>query len=249
MEKQGPLRTLKLTLAYDGTDFHGWARQPGLRTVEGALSEACVRVLRSAFELVGASRTDRGVHALGQVASLETRSPMPCRRLLKALNSVLPEDPSVLRVEEAPPGFNARFAARAKLYRYRILASPTPHPLERRYSWHVPFPLDEARMSEGGAALVGTHDYASFARADEERSTVRTLLTVDVARSASIITIDVRGDGFLHNMVRAIAGTLVEVGRGRFEVAAVRGILAARDRSAAGPTAPAHGLFLVEVVY
>ena len=251
------MRTLKLTVRYDGTDFHGWQVQPGLRTVQGVLAEACARILRHEVKPAGAGRTDAGVHAQGQVASLETESPHPCEKILGGLNAVLPDDVSVGTVEEVEAGFNARFSARSKWYRYRILAVRSRDPIEHRYAWHVPSSLDVERMQFAASGLCGTHDFRSFARQsaresapdEPERSTVRTLYSVDASRVGNIMTLDVRGDGFLYNMVRTIAGTLVEVGRGKRPVTFPADALAARDRSAAGPTAPPQGLFLMEVHY
>lgn len=243
------MRTLKLTLEYDGTDFHGWQMQPGRRTVQGTLAEACARILRHDVEPVGAGRTDAGVHARGQVASLETTSALEPRRLLRGLNAALPEDVAVVAVEDAPAGFHARFSAKGKWYRYRIHQSAIPSPLEARFSHRVPFALDVARMRAAATPLLGTHDFRGFARRADPRPGIRTLFSVDISESRSIIEIDVKGDGFLYNMVRAIAGTLIEVGRGARPIDACETVLAARDRAAAGPTVPAKGLFLMEVCY
>jgi tRNA pseudouridine38-40 synthase len=251
------VRTLKLTLRYDGTDFHGWQVQPGRRTVQGVLAEACARILRHEVVPTGAGRTDAGVHALGQVASLETPCAHACEKIRGGLNAVLPDDVAVSAVEDVEAGFSARFSARWKHYRYRILGTRDRDPLERRTAWHVPFPLDVERMHEAARGLVGEHDFRCFARhvdrnlapGEAARSTVRTLFSVDAARAGHIISLDVRGDGFLYNMVRAIAGTLVEVGRGARPVEFAGEALAARERAAAGPTAPPQGLFLMEVGY
>ncbi len=243
------MRTLKLKLEYDGTAFSGWQAQPGRRTVQGVLAEACARILRHEVRVVGAGRTDAGVHARGQVASLRTESALAPERVLRGLNAILPEDVAVLSVEEAPPDFDARFSARAKWYRYRIHNSPVPSPLERMFSHHVRFELDLDRMRAAARPLVGTHDFRGFAREADERPTVRTLFSVDVNRRATIIEIDVRGDGFLYNMVRAIAGTLIEVGRGKKAIDACEAVLSTGERAVAGPTVPPQGLFLMEVIY
>ncbi len=252
-EPEAEARTIKLTLQYDGTDFSGWQAQPGRRTVQGVLAAAIARVLRAPAEgLTGAGRTDAGVHALGQVASFVTsRAAVAPSRLVRALNGVLPEDVSVSSAEEVPAGFSARFSARAKWYRYRIWDAPAPNALERRTSHHVhQGPLDEAAMRAAASVLVGTHDFRSFWReAIPSASAVRTVFSLDVSRAASILTLDVTGDGFLYAMVRAIAGTLVDVGRGKTSPADVDAILSARDRGAAGPTLPPRGLFLMRVDY
>jgi tRNA pseudouridine38-40 synthase len=244
-------RTLKLTIEYDGTDFSGWQVQPGRRTVQGVLAAACATILRHecAPPPVGAGRTDAGVHARGQVATLATLSALPCARILRGLNGVLPEDVSVVAAEDAPEGFDARFSAKGKWYRYTIHQGEPPRALLRRTSAHVHFALDAARMRAAASALVGTHDFRGFAREADERSTVRTLFSVDVTAAGSIIEVDVKGDAFLYNMVRAIAGTLMDVGRGKRPVGACEAVLAAKDRASAGPTAPARGLCLMEVFY
>jgi tRNA pseudouridine38-40 synthase len=244
------VKVLKLTLEYDGTDFSGWQAQPGRRTVQAVLEEAAATIFRHRTSAEGAGRTDAGVHALGQVASIETASELPAAKVLRALNGVLPEDVAVRAVEEAPAGFHARFSARAKHYRYRILTSNVRAPLEARFAWHCHHALDEMRMQHAADLLVGPHDFRAFAREPDARSsTCRTLYALDVRRAGTILTVDVKGDGFLYNMVRALAGTLVEVGRGRLTPGEVSDILAARERQAAGPTLPPQGLFLVEVVY
>lgn len=242
-------RILKITLEYDGTDFHGWQIQPGMRTVQETLAAGCARILRHETLPIGAGRTDAGVHARGQVASLETACELPAGKILRGLNAVLPPDVSVVGLEDAPPGFSARFSAKGKWYRYRIHHGEPPRALERRFTHHVPIALDGARMQAAANALVGRHDFRGFAREADERTTVRTLFSVDVTGRGSIIEIDVKGDAFLYNMVRAIAGTLVDVGRGKRPIAACEAVLAAKDRAAAGPTAPARGLFLMEVHY
>jgi tRNA pseudouridine38-40 synthase len=183
------------------------------------------------------------------VASVETTSDLEAGRILRGLNAVLPEDVAVHAVEDAPEGFHARFSARGKWYRYRIHRGAAPSPIDRRYSYHVPFELDLGRMRAAAEALVGTHDFRGFARRADERSTVRTLFSVDVDGAGSIIDLDVKGDAFLYNMVRAIAGTLIDVGRGKRPVSACGQVLASRDRGRAGPTVPARGLVLMEVFY
>ena len=242
-------RTIKLTVSYDGTGFHGWQVQPELRTVQGTLEAALSRILRVPTRPVGAGRTDAGVHARGQVASFETDHAIPCDRLRRALAAKLPEDVSVRDVEEAPRGFNARFSAKGKWYQYRILEDPTPCALERRYAHRSRWPLDVARMRAAAQSLVGRHDFRAYARVRDARPTTRTLFSVDVVRDRHVVLIDVRGDGFLHNMVRTLAGTLIDIGRGARSVTSAVEALRARDRAAAGPTAPARGLHLVEVVY
>lgn len=257
-------RVLRLTVEYDGAQFAGWQIQPDARTVQGELERALAVVLREQVRAQGASRTDAGVHALGQVASVETTSTVGCDRLRGGLDALLPEDVGVLEVAEAPPGWSARFAARGKHYRYRVLDRRAKSPAEARTSWHVTGGLDVDAMQAAAAHLVGTHDFTTFAtKADLDvgRPTVRTLHAVRVARQPAgawgdvpgaprpIVAIDVFGDHFLHKMVRTIAGTLVQVGRGRRAPGSIPAALAARDRRAAGQAAPPQGLFLMRVFY
>ena len=255
--------TVKLTLAYDGTGYAGWQRQAGAETIQ-ALVEAALQPLEGgAVTVHGAGRTDAGVHALGQVASVRLGHPIGMDALPRALNANLPPAVRVLRAEEAGESFHARFDARGKVYRYRIAGGDVAHPLDLRYAWHVPRPLDLAAMQAAGALLVGRHDFAAFQAAAGEAATASTVRRISALRIAAepapdwraaagggaIIGIEVQGDGFLRHMVRAIAGTLVEVGSGRRDAAGVAAALASRSRAQAGPTAPARGLFLVRVDY
>lgn len=245
----------RLVIAYDGTDFHGWQKQeppdrPPLRTVAGVVEDALRRVLRARLELVGASRTDAGVHARGQVAHVDAVLPLPLCRLPAAVNSRLPDDVEVLGAESAPPGFDAIRSARSKQYRYRIF-NTARRPLGKRHCvWHCWTPLDPAAMQAAAERLVGTHDFAGFAAAGHGRTTtVRTIHACGVWHDAPELHMVVEGDGFLYNMVRIIAGTLVEVGRGRFDPGVIDQVLLSGDRRQAGPTLPARGLCLEWVKY
>jgi len=247
-------RWLKLTVAYDGTAYAGWQIQPSEPTVQGVVEAAWQEITREQVRVTAAGRTDAGVHALGQVVGVATESRLSVEDLHRGLNAVLPDDVAVLAVEAARDGFHATHDAVAKTYCYHIHNGRTPDVFQRRYVWHYPQPLDAATMHAAAQALVGTHDFASFESAGSERpDSVRTLSAIDVARGADRhpdrITIEVTGDGFLYNMVRAIVGTLVEVGKGARDVAWPAEVLAARDRRVAGQTAPAQGLFLVRVNY
>jgi tRNA pseudouridine38-40 synthase len=244
-------RWLKLTVAYDGAAYAGWQRQPDRGTVQGVLEEAWRTITGEEPALTASGRTDAGVHALGQVVGLATASDASVERLMRGLNAVLPEDVVVRSIDEAPAGFHATHDALRKTYRYQLHDGPAPPLFERRYVWHVRGRrLDERAMGQGGAALVGRHDFASFETTGSERaSTVRTVIALSVVRSGDRIDVEVTGDGFLYNMVRTIAGTLVEVGRGAKPAEWVASALAARDRAAAGPTAPAQGLVLLRVEY
>jgi tRNA pseudouridine38-40 synthase len=247
------MRTLKLTLQYDGTRYVGWQRQAEGTSIQGLLEAALQPLAGAPVTVHGAGRTDAGVHALGQVASVTMATTLDGGTIVRALNAVLPPDVRVTSVEDAPADFHARFSATGKVYEYRIVNAPIVSPFIQRYAWHVIPPLDVGAMRQGSAALVGRHDFASFhAAGSSTHTSVRTLRRLDwVAGNGSDTptVMRVEGDGFLRHMVRTIAGTLAEVGLGRRPPDATASILAARDRTLAGPTAPAHGLFLVRVLY
>ena len=250
------LRNLKLTLSYDGSDFSGWQVQPDASTIQGTLASAIGRLTGENVLPQGSGRTDAGVHALAQVATFSTASPIPVENFLKALNDILPPSIRVLEVKEVPADFHARKSARAKTYRYRICRAAICSPFLARYVWHFPYPLDENAMSNAAAAIVGEHDFTSFAAVDPERgqennevSNVRTIFSSRFERQNDEFVYTVRGSGFLHHMVRNLVGTLILVGKGTLQPQDIASILAARNRSAAGATAPASGLFLVSVEY
>ena len=250
----GPV--LALTIAYDGAHFAGFARQPGLVTVQGRLEQALSTVFGRSVLTVGAGRTDAGVHALGQVVSFEL---MPGEAapdsLLRSLNALAGPEIVVSRVRRAPAGFSARFDAMAREYRYRLIPGPVPPEFLRAYAWWVKTALDLSAMREGAAMLIGEHDYRSFCVSEsaEGKSTVRRVDSIEITSGREMgegcIVVRVVGNAFLHSMVRVIAGTLVEVGTGRRQPDWVAEALAARNRAAAGPTAPAHGLTLWDVSY
>jgi tRNA pseudouridine38-40 synthase len=250
------IRNLKLTLAYDGTDFSGWQGQPDVPTIQGTLASAIGRVTGESVLPQGSGRTDAGVHALGQVATFTTASPIPAENLVKALNDVLPDAIRVLDATEVSADFHARTSARAKTYRYRIFRERICPPFLTRYVWHFPYPLDEEAIQRGAAVIRGDHDFTSFAAVDPERgrkagenSNVRTIFSSVSERCGEEFVYTVRGNGFLHHMVRNLVGTFVLVGKGSLRVEDIARILEARDRSAAGATAPARGLWLVNVEY
>ena len=258
-------RNLRLVVSYDGTDFHGWQRQPDAATVEECLESAIELVLGEKVQVYGSGRTDAGVHALNQVANFKTACSIPCENLLKALNNSLQQTVRIKDVSEVRLGFHARRDARWKTYRYRILRSPLASPFINRFVWHYPFPLNIGRMARAAKLFEGKHDFTSFAAADAsvaqalvpvlqdkaEATLVRTILSSRILHRARtcMLIYEVTGSGFLHHMVRNIVGTLVEVGRGKLEPRDVARILAARDRTLAGPTAPAQGLCLTRVEY
>lgn len=255
----GDMRNIRLTIAYDGTDFHGWQRQPQAPTIQEALETSIEKITGGRGTLYGSGRTDAGVHAAGQVANFTTACPIPCPSLVKALNDILPIAIRVRKAEEVPAEFHARYSAKAKTYGYRILQAAICPPFLARYVYHHPYPLDCRRMAQAAQMLKGEHDFTSFAgsdparkeREDRENSNVRQLFhsRIAVRKGLRMIVYEVRGSGFLHHMVRNIVGTLIEVGSGKLSPEDIPLILKARDRSKAGPTAPAGGLWLAKVEY
>ena len=260
------MRNLRLTLSYDGADLAGWQVQPGRTTVQGALASAIGRLSGENVLPQGSGRTDAGVHALAQVASFATASTIPTENWMKALNDILLPSIRVLEVTEAAPEFHARKSARAKTYRYRILRAAICPPFLARYVWHYPYPLEESAMVAAARVVVGEHDFTSFAAVDAERveriaagedvhttniraTNVRTIFASSWTREGEELIYTVRGNGFLHHMVRNLVGTFLLVGKGTVSLEDLRRILDSRGRTAAGPTAPASGLYLVEVEY
>jgi len=244
------MAVVRLLLAYDGTGFHGWAAQPGVRTVEGALGDALERVLGARPRLSVAGRTDAGVHAIGQVASFPAPKPTDVARLQRSVNGMLAPEVVVRQAVLAPDAFDARHLATGREYVYRIDVAAVPDPMTARYAWHHPRPLALAPMRAAARDLLGEHDFASFCRTPSPpASTVRTLHRLTVARSGTEIRIRAAANGFLHQMVRSLVGTLVAVGEGTMPAEAMPEVLAARRRQAAGRVAPAHGLALVRVTY
>lgn len=244
------MRNIKLVLAYDGTDFHGWQKQPGLRTVQDELEQAVEKLTQARPNTNASGRTDAGVHALGQVVHFYTNSDHPPDVFVRGLNAHLPRDLRVLEAYDVPQAFHATLDARSKRYRYVIDNGPVHSPFQLRYGWYVPRPLDEARMQRAGAALLGRHDFHSFETEWPNRtSSVRTIFDLAVTRHDAQVWIEVEADGFLYNMVRTIAGTLSWVGSGKRPESWVTEVLQAEDRVEAGPTAPPQGLFLLRVRY
>ena len=270
------MRNLKLILSYDGADFAGWQVQPGRETVQGALASAIRRLSGENVLPQGSGRTDAGVHALAQVASFRTASAIPAENWMRALNDILPVSIRVLEVTEAAPEFHARKSARAKTYRYRMHRGAICPPFLARYVWHYPYPLEESAMVAAAGVIVGEHDFTSFAAVDTERvrrmaaeedlwtsavptsnvrptnvrpTNVRTIFSSGWTRQGEEMVYTIRGSGFLHHMVRNLVGTFLLMGKGTVSLEDFGRILEARERTAAGPTAPASGLYLVDVEY
>jgi len=244
------VRKLKLVVEYDGTDFSGWQRQDGQRTVQGTLEDGVHQLLGERIEVRGAGRTDAGVHAAGQVASLSLQSRIPATGFLRGMNSLLPADVAIVDSADAPATFDARFSARGKLYRYRIWNHFVRSPLHARTTWHCRRPLDLERMRQAAALLCGEHDFRGFRASDcDRRNTVRVIRRFDLAKHGALIELDVEATAFLKNMVRILVGTLADVGRGKRELPDVLRALETGDRAAGGVTAPAAGLTLAHVIY
>ena len=253
--KDRRMRNLKVILSYDGADFSGWQVQPDASTVQGTLASAIGRITGEKVLPQGSGRTDAGVHALAQVMTFVTESSVPTANFARALNDILPASVRVLQVEEAPPEFHARHSARAKTYRYRIYREAICPPFLARYVWHYPYSLMEEEMVRSASLVEGEHDFTSFAAVDPERgreeaaSNVRKIRSSSWARLGEELVYTVRGSGFLHHMVRNLVGTFILVGKGTLKGEDVGRILEARNRSAAAATAPASGLYLVNVEY
>ncbi len=249
------MRHFKLTIAYDGTDFHGWQMQANKPTIQGEIVSVLQRLTQEKIILHGAGRTDAGVHALGQVASFRTRSGLSAQEFQSALNALLPPTIRIVGAEEVGPDFNARWSARGKTYRYRLYRGKVVPPAIWRYVLHYPFPLDEDAMRDAAARFVGVHDFASFAAStgseddDKERSTEREIYSTELARTPDNeeLVFTVRGRSFLRYMVRKMMGTLLDVGRGKLTPADIERLYELRDRSKSGPTVPPQGLVMVEV--
>ncbi len=249
------MRHFKLTIAYDGTDFHGWQIQPGKPTIQGEIVSVLRRLTQEDVMLHGAGRTDAGVHALGQVGSFRTRSGLSALEFQRALNALLPPAIRIVGAEEVGPDFHARWSATGKTYRYRLYRGKVVPPFIWRYVLHYPFPLDEEKMSEAARRFVGVHDFAAFAASsgseedDRERTTEREIFSATIERSETRdeLVFSVQGRSFLRYMVRKMTGTLLDIGRGRLAVDDIDRLYELKDRSKSGPTVPPQGLVMVEV--
>ena len=240
-------KRVRLIVAYDGTNYHGWQVQPGVVTIESELNRCLSALLQEEIQVIGASRTDSGVHALGNVAVFDTTARMPAEKISYALNQRLPEDIRIQKSEEVAADWHPRHCDSRKTYEYHIYRGEFPMPIKRLYSLHTYQKLDVAKMQEAASYLEGEHDFKSFCQTGAQvESTVRTIYKVEVVENGAELIIRVCGNGFLYNMVRIIVGTLLEVGQGKKKPEDMKQIIEAKDRAAAGPTAPAHGLLLYQ---
>ncbi len=244
------MKRIRLIVAYDGTAYAGWQLQPEQPTIEAKLNKALSELLGEDITVIGASRTDSGVHALGNVAVFDTICAIPAEKICLALNQRLPEDIRVQASMEVPEEFHPRRVSSRKTYEYRILNRRIAVPTERLYAHHVYYPLDIRKMQEASSYMIGEHDFKSFCSVKTQvLDTVRTIYHLEVKKEEDIITISITGSGFLYNMVRIISGTLLEIGRGAYPPVKMEEILRGCDRSLAGPTAPAKGLTLIRIDY
>ncbi|MFC1577208.1 tRNA pseudouridine(38-40) synthase TruA [Candidatus Omnitrophota bacterium] len=244
------MRNIKLTIEYDGSSYSGWQFQKNSKSVQRTIERHLKKILSEKVRLIGASRTDAGVHARGQAANFRTRSALKARSIMMALNSNLPEDIKILSSREVGPDFSSQFDARSKLYRYTISNASSLSPFMNRYAARVVRRLDISRMQKAAGSIVGRRDFRSFqTKTDRKVRSKKTVKKISMTKKGRLIVIDIEADGFLYNMARSIVGTLIEVGRGKLEPRMVKKIIASRDRNAAGPTAPAKGLCLIRVRY
>lgn len=244
------MRNIKLVIEYDGTNYHGWQKQPKLKSIQGTIEEAIRHITGEKVSLTGSGRTDAGVHALAQVASFKTESEIKCRVLKRGLNAVLPSDISIKEVSDAENSFNARFSAKGKVYIYRILNRDFPSPFEKNYSWFVPNRLNMAKVRRAAGKFTGKHHFGAFRSAEcSSKKPEKEIKSLKVRKNGDIITFEIEADGFLQHMVRIITGTLVDVGKGKIPAENIDKILSSLDRRRAGVSAPSSGLYLKEVFY
>ncbi|MDP8218119.1 MAG: tRNA pseudouridine(38-40) synthase TruA [Candidatus Theseobacter exili] len=244
-------RNIKIKLEYDGTEFAGWQVQPEMRTVQGSVETSLNKLTGEKIRVIGAGRTDAGVHAKGQVAHFSTSTRLTENTLLRGINALLPKDVVVLSAEEVTDTFHARFSAVKKTYCYSVWTAKISSPLHRRITFHYPHVLSITEMQKAAAVLVGSHDFASFAsnRGKPEASTVREIMRFDIIKADSLLRLIIEADGFLYKMVRRLAGTIIEVGRGKISMEELKDILMKANRKYGGPNLPPHGLCLEKVVY
>ena len=244
------MRNIKLIIEYDGTNYHGWQIQKNAKTIQGVLVDAIKNLTKEETVLNGSGRTDSKVHAYGQVANFKTNSNIPAEKFSFALNRIIPEDIVVKKSEEVDMDFHARFSAQAKTYRYLIYNSKFPSALLRNRAWYIHYPLNFEDMKRAADFFIGTHDFSAFrASGSDVECSIRTISRISLDKNGDIISLEVTASGFLYNMMRIIAGTLIEVGRGKIKYEDIKEIIEGGNRKKAGQTAPPEGLYLVEVYY
>lgn len=244
------MRRIKFIVAYDGTNYHGFAKQNNALTIQEVLERAIFAITREQVEVIGAGRTDTGVHARGQCCIVDTYTQITTYKLIKAINSKLPKDIVIKEMEDVAEDFHPRYRAKQKTYRYQILNSNTLDPFMYKYAYFYPYTLDIDQMIKGAHHIVGTHDFKCFCAAGSSvKTTTRTVYHIAIRKVDDLIQIDICGDGFLYNMVRIIAGTLIEIGRGKLAPEEMQNILSSLDRDKAGPTAPPQGLTMLNIEY
>jgi len=245
------MRNIKLIIEYDGSDYQGWQRQKNTqKTIQEIIEKALKRILQERVRLIASGRTDAGVHAVGQVANFKARTKIPSRKLKQALNSLLPDDIVITKVENVDLKFHSRFDAKSKIYRYTILNQKHPSALWRNFAYYLSYKLDVKKMQRAARFLLGQHDFSSFqAKDNRPRESIRVIKKIKVSRERNFIFIDIEANGFLYKMTRNIVGTLIEIGRKNQPLTSIKEILASRNRQSAGPTVPAGGLCLLKVKY
>ena len=244
------MKRFKMIVAYDGTNYHGFARQNEAITVQGTIEKAIKKITQEDVLTLGAGRTDAGVHARGQCVAFDSETKIPADRLLKAINSQLPPDIVVQSLEEVSEDFHPRFGAKRKTYRYQIWCGALPDPFTYRYALHYPYPIHEDKMQEAANRMIGEHDFACFcASGSQVKDTIRKIYSIDVKREGNMVWVDVCGNGFLYNMVRIIIGTLLYVNEGKLSTAEISEIINGKDRKKAGPTVPPQGLTMQSIIY
>lgn len=244
------MRNIKLIIEYDGTNYFGWQKQPSQKTIQKTIEDSIKRITNENIDIYGSGRTDRGVHARGQVANFFTNSRIPAEKFKDAINSVLPRDIVISHSEEMDESFHSRYSAKGKEYRYIFYNRRIPSPLLRNYAYHVPQKLHFDLMQNAIGDFLGTHDFMAFmASGSSVKDSIRTIHSISLNKNHEIIELKITGNGFLYNMVRIIAGTIVDIGIRKIETNSIPEILASKDRSNAGHTAPSHGLYLEKVLY
>lgn len=244
------MKNILLVIEYEGSNYHGWQKQPGLLTIQGELEKALFKATKEEVELIGSGRTDKSVHALGQVANFKTNCNIPGHKYKYLMDFLLPDDISIMDSMEVDLDFHSRFDAKGKIYRYRVYNGKLPRAILRNFTYYYPYELDIEKMQRAAEFLIGTHDFSSFkVERSDVHSSIRTIYSIDIVKTKDVVEFIIDGKSFLHNMVRIIVGTLLYIGSGKFKVDYIQEILSKKNRAFAGITAPAQGLYLEKVYY